>query len=102
MIENNGRLVKCEFHINKTTNLLLVSIYRVVYDGSRDVSKNVKKNNLTRNIQNNLQSIKDKFLRKAKENNSTLLILIQGDLQDTVSRTIKDNVNTSGSEHITH
>ena len=60
--------------------------------------KNKRKNNIRRNIQNNMQSIKNKFIRKGRNNNFTPLILIQGDIQDTITRTAKDNVSTSGSK----
>ena len=61
---------------------------------NRDISTNTKNNFLRREIQKDLQSIKNKFLKNAKEVNSTPPILIQGDLQDTVSKTTKDNVST--------
>jgi len=100
-IKNDGRIMVYEFNINKTTNLLLISTYVVVDDGSRDISKNIKENNTRKDIQNNMQSIKNKFIRRTKHNDLTPLILIQGDLQDTVSRTTKDNINTSGSKNTT-
>ena len=38
-IKNDGRIMAYEFDINKTTNLLLISNYGVVDEGSRDISK---------------------------------------------------------------
>ena len=48
IIDHVGRLIAHVFHTNKTTSMLLISIYGMVDDGSRDASNKIKKSSLRR------------------------------------------------------
>ena len=97
-IKHDGRLIICVFHIDEHEHLLLINAYGVVTDNSKATSNKLsKKNKLQKDILDTIDKAKKNFLKNAKEKDVVPKIVLQGDLQDTMTRTEADNISTKGT-----
>ena len=93
-----GRIMAQQFSPRQNEMLLLISIYGVAEGGEGDLAIIMNKNNTRRSILKELDYIKTSYLARARDNNiDEPMILMQGDLQDTVTRSGRDNMVPANS-----